>query len=380
VPGAPASVTATASAPALAPPADPTKAKEPANKPTAGTAAVTGNTPSNIADLSGRPLKSRNVPGAGTAASTRGPGTRLLRGKANRHIRGVGAAAAPAVPGAPSTNAGAEAARAEPQRKQKEPAPGTGTKNTDVNLVKLIEDLKSNSDVSDEQYKIIAEKLLTDLNGNFSKDFGIKIILARVLENCIDFLANTNVDMKLSAFTNFANTFDEFYNEFYDASSGIFKSSKKDEIEKFMKLYSIPTETFLKLFIPIKLGQFFNSLPEDKRDFKILEKLRRPDYLPGPMIYQKYKTDPVPLYFNVATGKFKVSIPKVAGVQGAPLEICSYSLKGIRDVLIEDAKIKTKPSAYGKFKGFFSVPPPGAGKTVRRGGRRSNKTRRIHRK
>jgi hypothetical protein len=327
-------------------------------------AAVTGNTSSKITDLAGNQLKSLTVSSAGAAASTNGLGvpkspgakpSRLLRGIAERRIPGVGAAA--------------------------QAAPGAGTKNTGVNLLKLIEDLKSNPDDSDEQYKIIAEKLLTDLNSNFSKDFGIKIILARVLENCIDFLENTEVDEKLSAFTNFANTFDEFYNEFYDASSGIFKYSKKDEIEKFMKLYSIPSETFLKLFISNKLGQFFNSLPEDKRDFKILEKLRRPDYLPGPMIYQKYKTAPVPLYFNVATGKFKVSIPKVAGVQGAPLEICSYSLKGIRDVLIEDAKIKTKPSAYGKFKDFFSVPPPGAGRTARRGGRRrSNKTRRTHRK
>jgi hypothetical protein len=71
--------------------------------------------------------------------------------------------------------------------------------------------------------------------------------------------------------------------------------------------------------------------------------------------------------FNIKNGQFKVSIPRAAGTKGS-LEICSPSLKGIRDRVVADAGNPFPPpvSTYGKLFGR------------KRGGKRTrrNKTRR----
>jgi hypothetical protein len=87
------------------------------------------------------------------------------------------------------------------------------------------------------------------------------------------------------------------------------------------------------------------------------------DYPREAQLKLKYKMNPVPIMFNVKNGNFMVSIPRTAS--GArPLEICSPSLKGIRDKIAEDA-----PAAPAGQPGLMS----------RMFGKRSGGTRR-HRK
>jgi hypothetical protein len=77
-----------------------------------------------------------------------------------------------------------------------------------------------------------------------------------------------------------------------------------------------------------------------------------PGYPNEATLAKKYTMSPVPIYFNIKNGQFKVTIPRAAGTKGA-LEICSPSLKGIRDTLIADATsgVRQPVSMYGKLFG-----------------------------
>jgi hypothetical protein len=69
--------------------------------------------------------------------------------------------------------------------------------------------------------------------------------------------------------------------------------------------------------------------------------------------------NPVPIMFNVKNGNFKVTIPRARGTRGS-LEVCSPSLKGIRDKVVEDFNSGTtgkSKSTFGKVFGRQAVDP-----------------------
>jgi hypothetical protein len=83
------------------------------------------------------------------------------------------------------------------------------------------------------------------------------------------------------------------------------------------------------------------------------------EYPPAQELGKMLNLNPVPILFNVKNGNFKVTIPRARGTKGS-LEICSPSLKGIRDKVIEDfgsgSSDKSK-STFGKVFGRQAVEP-----------------------
>lgn len=102
------------------------------------------------------------------------------------------------------------------------------------------------------------------------------------------------------------------------------------------------------------------------------EPTAEPGYPDEATLKKKYTMNLVPIYFNIKNGQFKVKIPRAAGTKGA-LEICSPSLKGIRDTLIEDAvsTVRQPVSTFGKLFGKQR-----GGTTRRRAAHKQRSTRR----
>ena len=67
---------------------------------------------------------------------------------------------------------------------------------------------------------------------------------------------------------------------------------------------------------------------------------------------KRFNMNPVPIMLNIKNGQFKVSIPRARGIKGS-LEICSPSLKGIREIITADVEggAILKPSALGRVTG-----------------------------
>jgi len=83
------------------------------------------------------------------------------------------------------------------------------------------------------------------------------------------------------------------------------------------------------------------------------------EYPPAQELGKMLNLNPVPILFNVKNGNFKVTIPRARGTRGS-LEICSPSLKGIRDKVVEDfnsGSAGKSKSTFGKFFGRAAVEP-----------------------